>query len=189
MPSNYLVKILLAVAAVGAFALEPATAQIPIPTQIPNPFQGTAAVTPEAVRKVLQAVEAAGQSKNIDEVLKYVAPFATLESTLEGIGYSQTTRVIGKEQIRARLLESLERLQSSEYLDKEQKIDIIDNGQAAIVSNDTIVGATLKDGRRLIINGRDTYVLGQVGGQLMLTAGVSSRSADVRPAADKPASK
>ncbi|UFP93049.1 hypothetical protein [Gloeobacter morelensis] len=183
MPSKHVVKISLAVAAVGAFALEPATAQIP------NPFQGTAAVTPEAVRQVLQAVEAAGQSKNIDEVLKYVAPFATLESTLEGIGYSQTTRVIGKEQIRARLLESLERLQSSEYLDKEQKIDIIDNGQAAIVSNDTIVGATLKDGRRLIINGRDTYVLGQVGGQLMLTAGVSSRSADVRPAADKPASK
>jgi ketosteroid isomerase-like protein len=97
----------------------------------------------EAVQRTLQAVDAASQSKNVEEVLKYVAPFAYLELTLEGPGYSQTTGVIGKDQIRERLQKAFERIASSEYLDKSQKIDVLADEQVAIVSNDTIVRGCL----------------------------------------------
>lgn len=180
MKSKFLVYSALAFClAVGgiAFPVKAIPADSPV-----NITQATTSLTEANVQAVIEQLEAARNSRDVEGTLALIAPFAVTVVTIEsGNGLSTvTTRLEGVEAHRQMLEQTFGQVQNRERLRDYVAIDIINEnfGIAKIYQMENLQTA---QGEALIAASQTVLRFGQVNGQVLVTSATVDGWISARP--------
>lgn len=142
--------------ALAAFA-QPSLAQAP--TQTPNQLS-------EAdIRRVITDIRAAEQKKDVEGVVKFLAPFVSSEITTEGFDSSLTVTLEGKEDHRALLTKTFPRIRESKVIGNQTNVGITEGGQLGIANISSIKAITTQNGQRYFSISTDTIRFARINNQ------------------------
>lgn len=133
--------------------------------------QATTSLTEANVQAVIERLQAARNSRDVEETLALIAPFAVTVITVEsGNGLSTaTTRLEGVEAHRQMLEQTFDQVQGRDSLRNYVAIDIIDDnfGIAKIYQMENFETSA---GESLIAASQTVLRFGQVNGQVLVTS-------------------
>jgi ABC-type lipoprotein release transport system permease subunit len=138
-------------------------------------------LTEQRVREFLKNIDKEVFEKNIDAVVKNLAPFIQSKITVEKGSRSVTIELNGIEETRNYLEESIKNIKSTEELDKSLKIEIYPNDNFAIVSRIRTADVTLNDGKRMIISSQGKARVALIDRELKIIAWEQISQVDRRP--------
>lgn len=118
--------------------------------------QASNQLTEENIRPVLTAIGNALSQKEIEAVLKFVAPFVHTELTVESREGTQFISLEGKEELRDLLKVIYARLKNSNVINQQVKIDITSGGELGIATITTVEAITTENGSRYYSSSTDT---------------------------------
>jgi hypothetical protein len=118
--------------------------------------QPSGQLTEENIRQVLTEIESALTKKNIEDVLKFVAPFVYSEVTVESNDRTLVTRLEGKAELRDLLKEIFTRTRESKVMERQTKIKITSDGQLGIATITTVKEIATLDKKRYFESSTDT---------------------------------
>lgn len=150
---------------VGAFAA--------IAAPKPNPARPATQTSPQVsnqlseqnIRQVLATIQAAIDKKDVAGVMRYMAPFAHSEVTVESDDGRLTVNVDGQEDHRLLLTQSLGQIQNSASLNRQIRIRMSPDGQMAIATIFRARDVTTQQGQRYYSVGTDTIRFALVNNQ------------------------
>jgi ketosteroid isomerase-like protein len=119
--------------------------------------QPTGQLTEENIRQVLTAIDKAINQKDLDTVLKFVAPFVYTEVTVESSLGTLTTPLEGKDELRDLLKIIYARVKESSVVNQQIKIDVRANGELAVANVTTVEALTTAEGNRYYASSTDTF--------------------------------
>jgi ketosteroid isomerase-like protein len=132
------------------------------------------------VRNILTAMETAANQKDVDGIVKYMAPNIIIKITVQlGTGSQQLS--LSREQYRQYLQQGFETAQrrSSQY--QNLKIQIAPNGQTATATYTLVEEATLKGQPGTFVStSQETVKFERIKGQLLETAATSNSTIMVK---------
>jgi molybdopterin-binding protein len=140
----------------GGMMVMPAIANPEPPTAILLAAQPVGPLTEENIRPVLTAMGNALTQKEMDGVLKFVAPFVHTEVTVESSEGTQITSFEGKEGLRDLLQAIYARIKNSTVVNQQIKIDITAGGEVGIATISTVEAITTENGNRYYSSSTDT---------------------------------
>jgi len=111
----------------------------------------------ENIRQTLKAIEKAIAQKDVEGVLKFVAPFVYIEMTVESNEGTVITPVEGKDSFRNLLQEIFARTKENNVVNQQTKIDITSNGELGIANISTVETLTTSEGKRYFSSSTDTF--------------------------------
>ncbi|XHX81156.1 MAG: nuclear transport factor 2 family protein [Stenomitos frigidus ULC029] len=143
--------------------------------QAPNPIKQsrTSAISERQIRAILNAMTAAAEQKDVDGIMKYMAPNITIKLTIR-LGTGSQQRSLTREQYRQSLQRGFETAERRSGKYTNLKIQIAPNGQTATVAYTLVEEATLK--RQLgtfVSTSQVTVKFERIKGQLLETAVMS----------------
>jgi ketosteroid isomerase-like protein len=113
-------------------------------------------LTEENIRQVLTAIDKALTQKDLEGVLKFVAPFVYTEVTVESSEGTQVTPLEGKDELRNLLKAIYARIKNSNVVNQQTKIDITASGELGVATITTIEAIATEDGNRYYASSTDT---------------------------------
>jgi hypothetical protein len=119
--------------------------------------QAKGKLTEENILQAIKEIQAAQNQENLDELLKYVAPFATSEITLEGRELSTTLQVDGKENHRVLLQDMFKKIKSREILTQNIDIRLTSDESLGIAEVLTVKELIDEEGKRYINSSQDVW--------------------------------
>jgi ABC-type lipoprotein release transport system permease subunit len=138
-------------------------------------------LTEEQIREFIKNIDQEILDKNIDAVVKNLAPFIQSKITVEKDSRSLTLELNGIEENRNYLQESIKNIRSTEELEKSLKIEIYPNDNFAIVSRIRTADVTLNDGKRMIISSQGKARVALIDRELKIIAWEQISQVDRRP--------
>lgn len=140
----------------GGIGAMPAIANPSFPFSTLLAAQPSDQLTEENIRPVLTALSKALTQKEVDGVLKFVAPFVHTEVTVESSEGIQITSLEGKEGLRDLLKAIYTRIKDSTVVNQQIKIDITAEGDLGIATITTVEAITTENGNRYYSSSTDT---------------------------------
>jgi hypothetical protein len=113
-------------------------------------------LTEENIRNVLALMQSAQNKENLEDLLKYVAPFVSSEITINGDSGSTTIILDGIEKHRALLKDLFALIKSREVLSQKVKIRLSDDNTVGIATIYTVKAIKTEDGKNIIASDVDT---------------------------------
>lgn len=117
----------------------------------------TPSLNEENVRQVLTAIDKAIAQKDLEGVLKFVAPFVRTELTVESSAGTQITALDGKDELRDLLKVIYARIKNTNVVNQQIKIDITAGGELGIATITTVEALTTENGDRYYASSTDTF--------------------------------
>jgi len=144
---------------------------IPIKAQ-PIPPVITAQVSNQLSEKqisqILKDIEKAYQDKNITGISKYIASFASATVLYKASQISSSFDFIGKDEIVNYLDLILQKIQERKVIEQRVSIQIMEDGQLAIVKVRTVKEVTTTDGKKYYSSGLDVVHFALIDHQPMI---------------------
>lgn len=132
------------------------------------------------IRKILDAMETAASQKDVDGILKYMAPDITIRITVQLGGRAQQIS-LSREQYRQYLQQGFETTEKRSGKYTNLKIQIAPNGQTATATYTLVEEATLAgQPGTLKSTSQETVKFARVQGQLLETAATSNSTIEAR---------
>lgn len=141
----------------GGIIVMPAIANPELPASILLAEQPSNQLTEENIRQVLGAIDKAITQKDMEGVLKFVAPFVYTEVTVESNEGTLITPVEGKDGLRDLLQAIYARVENSNVVNQQIRIDITAGGELGIAKITTMEALTTVDGNRYYASSTDTF--------------------------------
>jgi hypothetical protein len=126
-------------------------------TSIQLTAQTSNQLTEDKIRQVMAAIAEAEKSENLEEMLKFLAPFAVSEVTVEHEGKSITTTIEGLEAHRTFLDKTFALVKDRELINDHMRVRISPDGHMAVVTRILVEVINTSDGRQFITSGNDTF--------------------------------
>lgn len=132
------------------------------------------------IRSILNAMETAASQKNVDGILKYMAPQITINVTVQlGSGSQQIS--LSREQYRQYLQQGFETTQRRSGNYTNLKIQIAPSGQTATATYTLVEAATIKGQPGTFVStSQETVRFERIKGQLLETAATSKAAIEVK---------
>ncbi|MBW4472687.1 MAG: nuclear transport factor 2 family protein [Stenomitos rutilans HA7619-LM2] len=132
------------------------------------------------IRKILNAMEAAANRKDVDGILKYMAPNITIKITVQlGAGAQQLS--LSREQYRQYLQQGFATTERRSGNYTNLKIQVAPNGQTATATYTLREEATLKGQPGTFVStSQETVKFARIKGQLLETAATSNAMIEVK---------
>ena len=143
--------------------------------------QSTSELTEEKIRQTMVAIEEAERSESIEELLKFLAPFAISEVTVESQGSKITTNLEGIEAHRALLESTFELVKDRGIINNYMNVRITPDGQVAVVTRMIVEELTTSDGKEFLVSGTDTFHFAWIDNQPMIVLTKSQGWIEERP--------
>lgn len=138
-------------------------------------------ISEDKVREILNIIDKANEDRNIDEIIKYLAPFVYAEITVKTDDRSFTIKLNGIEEHRRYLEEQLKQVKSSETLKKYYQIRLSPDEQIAFVNTTKLSSITTTDGKRMLVDSDGEARLAFVDGKLQIISWNQTSEVDRRP--------
>jgi hypothetical protein len=174
--------IFLSVFAVNGFVLE----LVPVVAQnqqsLPESAENNSRkITKEAVQALVDGIKKAGEQRNVDEIVRYFAPFIYSQFTVKEGSVSQTFELNGREEHRLYLESRLKNVRESETVDEQVQIRLSPDEEMAFVHRTRTVSVTANDGQQMLVTSEAEVRLAMVEGKLQILS--IEEIADVDPLA------
>ena len=140
----------------GGMIVMPAIANPEPPSSILLAVQPSNQLTEENIRQVLGAIDKAITQKDMEGVLKFVAPFVYTEVTVESNEGTFITPVEGKDGLRDLLKAIYARIKDSNVVNQQTKIEITSSGELGVAHITTLEAIATEDGNRYYASSTDT---------------------------------
>lgn len=140
----------------------------------------TSAISERQIRAILNAMTAAAEQKDVDGIMKYMAPNITIKLTIR-LGTGSQQRSLTREQYRQSLQRGFETTERRSGKYTNLKIQIAPNGQTATATYTLVEEATLK--RQLgtfVSTSQVTVKFERIKGQLLETAVTSDSTIEMK---------
>ncbi|GFE68859.1 hypothetical protein [Chroococcus sp. FPU101] len=144
--------------------------------------QATNKITEAAILKILEDLKAAREKEDIDGMLKYIAPFAYTEVTVQTDSGRLTVNVQGLEEHRDLLTKAAQFRNASTTLNESAEVDISTDGNFAIATLNTTDQITTSQGSTVLTSGTDILRFGMVNNQPMIVSATLNGWLSVLPA-------
>lgn len=127
-------------------------------------------LTEESIRKVLAGLQAAVEKKDVEGVLKFMAPFATSEVTVESDGVTVNANLYGKDEHRGFLEKTYPTIQNRRTISNRVDMRISPDGQLGTATIFRVREYTTQNGGRFLSQGTDTIRFAMVDNQPMVVS-------------------
>ncbi|PSF39346.1 hypothetical protein C7H19_00730 [Aphanothece hegewaldii CCALA 016] len=144
--------------------------------------QATNKITESAILKILEELKTAREKKDIDGMLKYIAPFAYTEVTVQTDNGRITINVQGTDEHRDLLTKSAQLRNASTTLDETAKVDVAADGNYAIATLNSTEQITTAQGATVLTSGNDILRFGMVNNQPMIVSATLNGWLSILPA-------
>jgi ketosteroid isomerase-like protein len=141
----------------GGMLVRPVIANPEPPSPILLADQSANQLTEGNIRQVLATIDKSINQKDIEGVLKFVAPFVYSEITVESNEGTQITSLDGKDEFRDLLQAIYARVKNSNMVNQQIKIDITAGGELGIAKITTMTALTTEAGNRYYASSTDTF--------------------------------
>lgn len=171
MHPRKLVQGLLTVSIVsGCMAEIPVIATSAQPSLAQAPTKTPSQLSEENIRQVLANIRAAEQKKDVEGVVKFLAPFVSSEITVEAFDSSLTVTLEGKDDHRALLAKTFPTVRESKVIGNQTNVIITSGGQLGIANISSIKAITTQNGERYFSISTDTIRFARINNQLMIVS-------------------
>ena len=143
--------------------------------------QSTSQLTEDKIRQTMAAIEKAESSEDIEELLKFLAPFAISEVSVEYQESSITKSIEGIEAHRTFLESSFELVEDRGIINDYMSVRITPDGQLAVVKRIIVEEITTSDGREFLSSATDTFRFAWIDNQPMIVSTKSQGWIEERP--------
>lgn len=127
-------------------------------------------ITEADIRKVLAEMQVAIEKKDLEGILKFIAPFAYSEVTVESGSGKMTVNLEGKDDHRILLTEAGSQIQKRRTIRNRTDIRISPDGELGTATIFRVREYTTQNGRRFLSAGTDTLRFAMFGKQPMVVS-------------------
>ena len=124
----------------------------------------------QIIRQTLKAIEIADRNEDLEELLKFLAPFVVSEVTVESEEKSVTTNLEGIEAHREFLEKTFKLVKKSEVINQYLSIRMTPDEQLAVVTWIRVEEITTEEGKQFLSSGTDTIRFAWIDGRPMIVS-------------------
>lgn len=154
----------------GAVAVMPALVAPKPQSSVQLVAQTSNQLSQDSINKILKEIQAAQQQKDVEGVLKFVAPFVVSNITVESGRKQVTMELEGKDEHRQLLKETFDGIKQSEIVNQRIIINLYQDGQLGIAKVFTVKKITSKDGKQFFSSSNDTIRFALIDNQPMIVS-------------------